>query len=230
MAFLKSNYSLGICERWCRQRTTGVGGLSVAPCPENVSGGILMRTRKHSFPSGWVCLVALLLSAVMTSAGAPTPREIDVKAVYLLRFAEYVDWPPESFASQNSPIIIGVLGDRNMRQALDAVIEGEQVRNRPFRVQTLNRVEDARNCHIVFLGQAEAGSMDELMRRLRNAPILTVSDWERFDDRGGMIRFVNEGGKIRLHINLDAARTARLGLSSRLLRVADAVKETRREP
>jgi hypothetical protein len=173
--------------------------------------------------------MALWLGALGVRAGAPSPREIDVKAVYLLRFAEYVDWPPDSFASRNSPIVIGVLGDRAMREALDGVVQGEQVRDRAFTVRPLSQVEDARNCHIVFVGQAESESLDRLITRLRNAPVLTVSDLDRFLDRGGMIRFVNEGGKIRLHINLDAARASRLALSSRLLRVADAVRETRKE-
>ena len=51
-------------------------------------------------------------------------------------------------------------------------------------------------------------------------------DWvilQRFASRGGIIRFVTDHNRIRLRINLDAARAARLTLSSKLLRPAQIV-------
>jgi hypothetical protein len=48
-----------------------------------------------------------------------------------------------------------------------------------------------------------------------------VSDAEEFARLGGMIRFVNENKKVRLQINLEAARAAELTISSKLLRPAD---------
>ena len=52
---------------------------------------------------------------------------------------------------------------------------------------------------------------------------LTVSDAENFARRGGMIRFVNENNKVRLRINVGAAREAGLTISSKLLRPAEIV-------
>ena len=50
-----------------------------------------------------------------------------------------------------------------------------------------------------------------------------MSDADRFASRGGMIRFVTDHNRIRLRINLEAAKAANLTLSSKLLRPAQIV-------
>jgi hypothetical protein len=54
--------------------------------------------------------------------------------------------------------------------------------------------------------------------------VLTVGESDQFTDQGGVINFVEKQGKIRLEINLAAARLANLQISSKLLSVADSVK------
>jgi YfiR/HmsC-like len=51
-----------------------------------------------------------------------------------------------------------------------------------------------------------------------------VSDIPHFSERGGMIQFIPEGGRIRFEVNLEAADEAGLKLSSELLKVAVAVR------
>ena len=53
--------------------------------------------------------------------------------------------------------------------------------------------------------------------------MLTVSDIEQSAYRGVMIRFLTERNKIRLRVNLEAVKGARLTLSSKLLRAAEIV-------
>jgi hypothetical protein len=50
-----------------------------------------------------------------------------------------------------------------------------------------------------------------------------VGDSEKFARQGGVIGFVKKDGKVRLEVNLNAARKARLEISSKLLAVADEV-------
>jgi len=125
--------------------------------------------------------------------------------------------------------VIGVFGDPAVQQALESIVQGERVRNRTFTVRTLNRAEDAKACHILFIGRGQSDLVNQLLTTLEGVPVLTTSDFDRFVDRGGMIRFVHESGKIRLHINLDATRGAHLVVSSRLLRVAEVVRDSRRQ-
>ena len=52
---------------------------------------------------------------------------------------------------------------------------------------------------------------------------LTVSDVDGFAERGGIIQLTTESGKIRLKINVIAAKASNLVISSKLLRSAEIV-------
>ena len=59
--------------------------------------------------------------------------------------------------------------------------------------------------------------------------MLTVGDGENFAAEGatGTIAFVREGTRIRFDVNLEAAKRARLVISSRLLQVSRNLGEKR---
>jgi len=89
-------------------------------------------------------------------------------------------------------------------------------------------VEDISRCDILFISRSAGDRPEEILARLKNRPILTVSDAERFVERGGMIRFVTDRSRIRLQINPEAAEAAHLTISSKLLRVAEVITPTGR--
>jgi hypothetical protein len=66
--------------------------------------------------------------------------------------------------------------------------------------------------------------MGGILDRAGALPILTVGEDEEFAQKNGIINFVLKDGKVRLEINLAAARKAGLTMSSKLLAVADVVK------
>src|SRR5205814_5844176 len=39
------------------------------------------------------------------------PSEYQMKAAYLYNFGKFIDWPPETLPANNSPLVIGVLGN-----------------------------------------------------------------------------------------------------------------------
>lgn len=157
------------------------------------------------------------------SAKEQSPKEYQVKAVFLFRFAQFVEWPPTAFPEQRTPLVIGVLGQDPFGTYLDEIVQGETVNNHPLAVQRYSSVEEITTCHILFISRSEENRLERVLVGLKGRDILTVGDAERFSARGGMIRFVTEHGRIRLRINLKAAEAANLKLSSKLLRPAEIV-------
>ena len=98
-----------------------------------------------------------------------------------------------------------------------------RVNDRPLTVRRFRRVEDIGACHILFISRPEQGHLDQLLDSLKGRSVLTVSDAERFASHGGMIGFATEQNRIRLRVNLEAARAANLTISSKLLRPAQIV-------
>lgn len=167
-------------------------------------------------------LTALLASVLLQAGQAP---EYQVKAVFVFNFAQFVDWPPPPDAVPDSaaPLVIGILGEDPFGGFLDATVRGEHLGARPFVLRHYENVEDIEECDILFISRSEAKRMQAILASLKDRPILTVSDADRFAERGGMIRLVTDRHHIRLQINLEAAQGAHLTISSKLLRVAEIV-------
>ena len=182
--------------------------------------------RSYGMRTAFAALSALnlfiILLAPYTARCEPTP-EYKVKAAFLFNFAQFVDWPTNSFATAESPLIIGVLGDDPFGKALDNIVTGERVKNRTLLVRRYRNVKDIDRCHILFISPSERGRLVDIFKALGQRPILTVGDTDRFARQGGMIRFLTEKNKIRLRINTEAVRTANLTISSKLLRAAELV-------
>jgi hypothetical protein len=150
-------------------------------------------------------------------------REYQLKAVFLFNFALFVEWPAGAFATPDAPLVIGVLGEDPFGDYLDETVRGETVRNRPLLVRRYRRADEIAGCQILFVNPGRDETLESVLRSLKDGHILTVGEAEDFARRGGMIRFVTDRNRIRLHINLRAAEAADLKLSSRLLRPAQIV-------
>ena len=72
-------------------------------------------------------------------------------------------------------------------------------------------------------------SQDRLVRSLVDLGyerVPEVAGRGEFSRRGGIIQFIAEGGRVRFEINLASAESARLVLSSELLKVAATVRRS----
>jgi hypothetical protein len=167
-------------------------------------------------------LFSLAVSGLASSAAETSP-EYQVKAVFLFNFAQFVEWPPQSFEDAAAPFVIGVLGTDPFGTALEGAIRGETLNGRSFVIERYRSVTEIRRCQILFISRSEAAHIGEIGAALAGHSILTVSDIEDPAQRGVMIRFVAENNRIRLRINADAAKAAGLSISSKLLRPAELV-------
>ena len=173
---------------------------------------------------GWVLAVLLLgSSSTIIAAETSLSAEYQVKAVFLFNFAQFVEWPATAFREPQSPLVIGVLGEDPFGAYLDELVSGEKVTEHPLQVRRYQRVEDIADCHILFIGRMAPGQLERIVAQLKKRSVLTVGDGETFTRQGGMVRFVTESGKIRLRINVEAAKACGLTISSKILRPATIV-------
>ena len=181
------------------------------------------RSRWTSLGSriAWLCGLALLGFTTPAVAAESAPSaEYQLKAVFLFNFAQFVEWPAQAYRDAKAPLVIGVLGADPFGSFLDQLVQGEKVGDRPLIVRRFHRAEDITVCHILFISRSEAATLDQVIGRLKGRSLLTVSDVDTFTRQGGIVRFVTENGKIRLRINVEAAKGCDLTISSKVLRPA----------
>lgn len=169
---------------------------------------------------GWVRAgSALLLGFALTAAaggGGDSDLEAKVKSAYVYHLTKFVDWP----ALPPDTLRICVIGAEAVGNLLGE-LSNRQVRDHTLLVDH-DVVPDPGRCQILYIGRSER-RLAELLIRVRGQSVLTVSDREDFTRNGGIVGFYQEGGKLKLEINPDAARAANLRISAKLLEVARAV-------
>lgn len=147
-----------------------------------------------------------------------------IEAAYLYKFAGYVRWP-DGGARAKGPIVIGVLGSDRFARQLAQLTVGHTIDNRPIDVRSVGDGDSFDELDILFVGYSQRRRLRAVLAPLGNRPILTVTDARGALDDGSIINFTVRGRRVRFEISLDAARRSRLQVSSRLLAVAERVKQ-----
>ena len=172
----------------------------------------------------FIITILLLFTNFPLEAMKQPAREYELKAVFLFNFTQFVDWPPSSFDTDQSPLVIGVLGDNPFGSYLDETVSGESIKSHPVVVHYYKNVEDVQACHVLFVTLTEITKRKKVLVTLKGKDILTVSDAQQFAAEGGMIRFFIANNKIKLQINLESAKASKMVFSSKLLRLAEIYK------
>jgi hypothetical protein len=174
-----------------------------------------------------IALAGLLsLAAVTPTRGQDNPSiEYQVKAAFVFNFAKFVEWPSDTFKSENASIIICVFGHDSFGSALDEIIRGQAINNRAVAARRISELPDLKSCQLVFVSSVEDKHLPEILGSLKGMSALVIGQGEGFAERGGGIQFFLEANKLRFAVNVDAIHRARLTVSSKLLALAKIVHD-----
>lgn len=181
----------------------------------------------RGFPR-FAAVAALALSAALGGdvvAAEPDRLEYEVKAVFLLRIAQFTEWPMRPAPSAAGKFQFCVMGEDPFGVLLDDVVRGERIAGRPAVVRRIPTGGPAANCDLLFLSASVRPAVGQVLSAVAGAPTLTVADFEGFVNRGGAVELYLEKGYVRFRIDRGAAQSAGLELRSQLLRAAASVEE-----
>ncbi len=148
--------------------------------------------------------------------------EDQIKAVFLFNFAKYVDWP-DTPPGTSASIRMCVPANPQFLTMLRTTVQGEVVNGRPLTAIELDGLDAARDCDILYVGNASSADAAAWSTAVRGRQTLTVGDGTLAD--GIVIAFVRDQNRVRFDINRAAAGQQKLTISSRLLGLARRVVE-----
>ena len=170
----------------------------------------------------------IFLFTLTTLVGSAQDRvglsEQELKAAALNQVVHFTRWPVGTFEAADSPLVIGIFGEDPFGTLIDELVRGEVASGHPVKVVRCFTPEAAANCHVVYVADPASRGSDRLLHVIGERNILTVSGDEMFAERGGIICLAVRNNRIRILVNLEAAKKANVTLSSKLLRLAEIVK------
>lgn len=140
--------------------------------------------------------------------------EYKLKALYLIRLAEFISWP-ESSEHQTFKICIDASDQvaNQLRQSTTSNIKGRKL-------EIIDPPTDSSisQCAFLYLSQGQ------IQPSLTHTPVFTVSSQENFAEQGGMIEFYIDRNNVRMKCNLQSVNKAGIKLSSKLIRLLKIVE------
>lgn len=166
--------------------------------------------------------IALAIPRAVRAQSAERAYEVyQIEAAFIYNFIDFVTWP--NHAVRHGDFTIGILGTDPFGSAFTPV-EGSDVLGQTLRIKKSDRLDDLLECRILFVSSSETARTTGILHQIRNQPILTVSDMDRFTQLGGMIQFyvtdVDGRLKVRFDINKERVDASGLKMSFKLLSLA----------
>jgi hypothetical protein len=181
-----------------------------------------MRSKRH-LVAALLLYGAIAISPKLTAQ--ETYSEDAVKAAFLYRFTDYVDWPAD--ALQSPVFTIAVLNDPAVEAQLERLQPAHPIHGRSVQIQSLTSVRDLRNAQMLYVGGHDSAELRRVVMAVGSRPVLVVTDYDSALNSGSVVNFVLMDRRLRFEVSLDAADQLGLRIGSELLSVAVRVQGRR---
>lgn len=152
--------------------------------------------------------------------------EYQVKAAFLYNFVNFVEWPETAFQNSSEPLVITILGQDPFGSVLDDLVKDKSINSRKIVIRRAAFGTPLSDSHLLYIHSSEKRHLDSILTDLRGFPVLTVSDMSIEDSQGVMMHIlIGNDNRPKLTINVDATDQAKLKISSRLLRLAEIIRD-----
>jgi len=171
------------------------------------------------------CCSLCLTPATRLDAQTATSKEYEIKAAFIYRLTQFMEWPTNRFSSSSEPITLCIAGADPFGTTIDTVLRNQKVGERGIQIKRLESSATAAstNCHLLFMGAGGAGEAGKIVSKLRNHAVLTIGEDEEFTKNGGHVRLFIQENKLRFEINIAAFERSGLKLHSQVMKLATRI-------
>jgi len=150
-----------------------------------------------------------------------------VKAAFLEKFTRFIEWPEETGVSDTTQnFVIGIYGDNEWQNKIEKIFKSQNVKikNKSVIFKYFEDVNNIEKTNLLLISSTK-NELEQIVEITRYKPILTVSNSEGYAEKGVLINFLIEEGKVRFEINEKAVHESKLVMSYLLLRAAKIVNQ-----
>jgi len=146
-------------------------------------------------------------------------RSLPLRAAFLNHFRSFVNWPAP-FGSRKTTQYCFLEKRSELAEEFRDSIYKLYGNKSNVKILKVSSVAELTSCHIAYFGEYLPGDSLKELSSLSNLPVLTVGSGEDFLQNGGILRFFEEGNRLRFEIHLEQAKKQDLRISPDLLKLA----------
>lgn len=167
-------------------------------------------------PLIYKCFITTLLGLPLAQSCQAEPApEYKLKAAFLYNFILLTEWPK----TVNDSLRVCVVGKNAIDDAIND-IDGTEANKRYIRIIHLQNLSSIEACEVLYLGEIERLDIKNIINKIGDSPVLTISDNLDLAKSGVMINMFPENRRLVFNVDVESAKRAHLTLSSRLVRLA----------
>lgn len=170
----------------------------------------------------WLIGIIAFLFITTGSARAQQGTDYAVHANIIYHFTKYINWPDDK---KSGDFIIGVVGESPLFEKLKTLIKlNKSVGSQPIAIRRFSSSARSYNCHILFIGEDESGSLKKIATATAGSSILIVTEGEGLARKGSCINFIIVDDRLKLEINKRNIELRELGVATELLNLGTVIK------
>lgn len=187
----------------------------------------LQKLFTASIPSGAAVVLARLLGLTLSgvcialswpaAAQHPPPTVDRIKTAYVYNFAKFIE-----FNSDDKTIRMCVPGKDDLGGTI-LNLNRRTAQGREIVVRRDVPLDQLKDCHMVFVSEAEARLLPVVARQLGSVPVLLVSDGRQAVDQGAHLALVYNDDRVEFDVNLQNLQKSNIKVSSQMLKLARMV-------
>ncbi|HDL03985.1 MAG: hypothetical protein DRP46_08515 [Candidatus Zixiibacteriota bacterium] len=151
-----------------------------------------------------------------------TEKDLVKKAEFVIKLIKNTEWPAEN-AGGNDTFVISVIGQASFVGKLRDLAATDTKLKKTIEIKALSVDDDFSGSNIIFMGENDLSTLAQVLKRIENRPILTITDIDGLARYGVIVELVsdNEGkGKVDFIINKMVMKKAGLNISEDLIKQA----------
>lgn len=172
-----------------------------------------------------ILLTAISLFGLAALAKDLTEAEIDHEAKFIIKAVNYVTWPDGSGKNADGEIVVAIIGESQLTARLAELAAEKTADGTKITVVTKTLEDDLTDCQLLFIATEDKTELAKVLKKIKQAPVLTVSDADYFGRYGVMVNFYkkDDDSGIKFEVNTMTLSMAKLEMSSKLLKMATVI-------
>ena len=175
----------------------------------------------------YIILSLLLLLALSVIAKDMTASEAEFKAKFIVDLFDDVTWPDNAPRDADGAMVIGVVGSSPLTARLTEFARTKSSGNTRIKVKVFDDGDDFTACRVLFMATEDKTELAQILKKVKNAPVLTVSDAYYFARYGVMVNFYTEESsgkeKVKFEVNTMTMGFVGIKMKSTLLELATVI-------